>query len=168
MSVTQKHELAAEMKVLGTNLLKGKEFMLAAEKYSLALKLLISDGCRGKAEDNHEERISLIRMNLALCFMKLNAYDGVIYHTDSVVKCLEEPEIAVKIPKCQNHLIKTLYRRAWALCHINEFERCKKDIGRILELDPENVETTKLLSMVEVRVKQNDRMMSNNLRSMFR
>ena len=168
MSVEQKHSLAAEMKLLGTNLLKGKEYLLAAEKYGLALKLLISDGCRGQSQDSHEEKISLIRMNMSLCFMKLNAYEGVIYHSKFVLEYLENPDIAVKIPKCQDHMIKTLYRRAWAYCQINEFEKCKSDISRVLELDPDNGETIKLLTVVESRVKQNDRKMSNNLRSMFR
>ena len=168
MSVEQKHSLAAEMKLLGTNLLKGKEYLLAAEKYGLALKLLLSDGCRAQSQDGHEEKISVIRMNMSLCFMKLNAYEGVIYHSKFVLEYLENPDIAIKIPKCQDHMIKTLYRRAWAYCQINEFEKCKRDISRVLELDPDNGETTKLLSMVESRVKQNDRKMSNNLRSMFR
>ena len=168
MDITQTHNLAEEMKLLGTNLLKGKEYLLAAEKYGLALKLLLSDGCRAQPQDNHEEKISLIRMNLSLCFMKLNAYDGVIYHSKFVLDCLENPEVSVNIPKCQDHVIKTLYRRAWAYCRINEFEACNRDINRIQELDPENAETAKLLSVVECRVKRNDKIMSNNLRSMFR
>ena len=168
MEITQKHGLAAEMKVLGTNLLRGRDYLLAAQKYGLALKLLVSDGCRAVPEDNHEEKICLIRMNISLCFMKMNAYDGVIYHSKYVLDCLENPEVAVKIPKCQEHIIKTLYRRAWAYCHINEFEDCKQDVSRIFDLDPDHVETTKLLGVVESRVKQNDKMMSNNLRNMFR
>ena len=174
MKASEKHEMAHKMKLLGTESLKCKNYLIAAEKYGLAFKLLISDECTGADESNqeqimqvmesHEDQITQVRLNLSLCFMKLNIPEGVLHHCDSIVSYIYSSKDAAKT----NYVIKVLYRRAWAFCQINEYEKCKVDINKVLALDPDNKDTLQLLSVLDNKIKHSDQVMSNNLRNMFK
>lgn len=164
MSIETKHKLAELMKEQGTKMFRLKNYLYAAEKYGLALKLMLSDGCRGVAEDSHDSKTNFIRMNLSLCYMKLSIPEGVIYHCDIVLNNLETDK---SDKSSDEFLIKSLYRRAWAYCNINEYGKSEKDLNRILSIDSNNVDAHKLSKCLESKVKESDRMMSNNLKTMF-
>eukprot|EP00116_Pleurobrachia_bachei_P009024 sb/3469286/ len=162
MEAVDQHVIAMELKSLGTELFREKEFTLAAEKYGMALKILVSDGCRAGALDNHGEKINSIRSNLALCFQKMNQPEGTLYHCEQL---LSDKKHLVDDEKLR---VKVLYRRAWAFCEINEFEKCKKDISSVLKLDKGNCDALKLRGVLESKIKDNNRDMSTKLRGLFR
>ena len=168
MTIPEKHTLALEMKSLGTNLLKRNNFSFAAEKYGLALKLLLSDGCRAIPEDSHAEKANSVRMNLSLCFMKLEMPEAVIYHCNSVISSLEKEEISELDSPSVDRLIKSLYRRAWAFLQINEYAKSRADIDRIMEMDGNNCEAEKLSVVLGNKIKIGDQKMSVNLKNLFR
>lgn len=168
MSTLTKHEIAFEMKKLGTESLKCKNYLIAAEKYGLALKLLLCCECV-HTDKAQMDLIIQIRLNLSLCFMKINVPEGVLHHCNSVLGHQNWPkDFSDQSFEDYSYLIKVLYRRAWALCQINEFAMCKEDVSKILKYDPENKEAVQLASHLDSKIKQSDRVMSNNLRNMFR
>ena len=162
MEPTEQHVIAMELKSLGTGLFREKEFTLAAEKYGMALKILVSDGCRAGVLDNHGEKINSIRSNLALCFQKMGQPEGTLYHCEQL---LSDKKHLVDDEKLR---VKVLFRRAWAFCEMNEFEKCKKDITSVLGLDKGNCDALKLRGVLESKIKDNNRDMSTKLRGLFR
>ena len=166
LSSSEKYEYALCTKELATESFGSKEYILAAEKYSLILKLLLS--VNGDVEEDHDHKLVLVRLNLALCFMKLNIPDGVIYHTDAVLSIIGDHEENVKkISTARELFVKTLYRRAWAFCAINEFEKCREDLNKLFLVDSDNSAALQLKSSVDKKNRDSDRQMSSNLRGIF-
>ena len=160
LSSKEKHEIAGHMKTLGTKLFKEKSFKLAAQKYGLTLKLLHADNCRVDPLPEHTSQVNSVRMNLALCFMKLAAPEPVIFHCTSIVESLKGDANSDQLLKCLN-------RRAWAYSQLNEFEKAQADLNEVLKIEEENFDAIKLTRTLASKIKKADAEMSNNLKKLF-
>lgn len=166
LDIAEKHGIAERAKASGTDLIKEKKYSLAAEKYSFALKMLISDGCRGVIEDNHVERCDAIKMNLALCYMKLGNPEHVITHCSDVIDNLYNK----KVNNCEDapFILKAVYRRAWAYCEINEYDKCQDDLESMLLIGGDMKDAVELKKKLAVKIKNSNNALGSNLQKMFR
>ncbi|XP_067865472.1 FK506-binding protein-like [Heterodontus francisci] len=148
MPFEEKWQAAMHHKAKGTEHFKSGNLFGAARRYSKSLKLLVTvkyDVPLEKGEEYNKARRALYS-NLAACQIKQNQYGSVVQN------CSKALEIDPDSVKC-------LYRRGQAYASINEFDKAKGDLKRVLELEPGNTAAVQQLRILNEQVKtQNDKM----------
>jgi len=138
--------LVVKNKDEGNELFKGGNYQHAVQRYTKAL------GHTGKFFDLDDEgkaevealKLSLF-LNLAQCYIKLELWPKAVGNCDSALK-IEEKNV------------KALYRRAFALVQLKDFDKAEADLKVIGELGAEDAACVKLRQRVEaVKAKQKER-----------
>ena len=125
-----------------TELFKGKNFAHAAARYTKAL------GHCGKFVDmtpEVKEEVAKVKLslylNLAMCYMKLEAWSKVV-------------------PNCKDALsfdennVKALYRRGKAFFKLKKIDDANKDVKRALKIVPEDKQLLKLKKHIDASIKK--------------
>ncbi|XP_022678604.1 peptidyl-prolyl cis-trans isomerase FKBP62 isoform X2 [Setaria italica] len=146
MSGHEKLEAAEKSKVANNDLFNIGKFQRAAKKYSKGLNYINEDG---NFEDEVEKLMKTLRvscwLNHAACCLKLKD------NAQAISLCSK----VLEIESCN---VKALYQRAQAYVESYDLELAKRDVLKVLELDPDNKEVKLLQAhLKKLQVESNKR-----------
>ncbi|XP_078422722.1 FK506-binding protein-like [Cetorhinus maximus] len=156
MGFEEKWQVAMQHKAKGTEYFKSGNLFGAALRYAKSLRLLVTakyDVPLEKGEEYDQTRKALYS-NLAACQIKQKQYRNVIQN------CSKALEIDPDSMKC-------LYRRGQAYASINEFDKAKGDLRRVLKLEPGNSAAAQQLRVLNEQVKAQNEKMGKAMSKLF-
>jgi heat shock protein 4 len=120
----------------GTELFQGTNWLPASQRYKRALnhchELFKLDLTGPQREDGNKLKTSL-NLNMAQCFIKLEKWDDVKFHCNTVLNELDQESI------------KALYRRALAYEKTKDYDAAKKDLNKALKINGDEKDCINLL-----------------------
>ncbi|GCC33687.1 hypothetical protein chiPu_0012157 [Chiloscyllium punctatum] len=152
----EKWQMAMHHKAKATEHFKSGNLFGAALRYAKSLKLLVTvkyDLPLEKTKEYVQARKALYS-NLAACQIKQKQYRNVIHN------CSKALEIEPDSVKC-------LYRRGQAYASINEFDKAKRDLKRVLKLEPANSAAAAQLRVLIEQIKAQNEKMGKAMSKLF-
>ncbi|XP_069775294.1 FK506-binding protein-like [Narcine bancroftii] len=156
MTFDEKWQAAIHHKTKGNEQFKNGNHFGAARRYAKSLKLVVSvkyEVPLEKGEEYDKVRCTLYS-NLAACQLKQNQFGNVIRN------CSKALEIEPNSVKC-------LYRRGQAHASINEGDKAKWDLKRVLKLEPGNTAAVHQLRMVTKQVRAQNEKLGKAMSKLF-
>ena len=139
----------------GNKFFVAKEFNSAHRKYKRALEFLENDyGLEGEAKEAAHKAKSAVLSNLAQTCINLNLLQEALTHCN---KALESDA----------HNVKALFRRGKVFGLLDEWDDGKRDLLRILETDPTNVDAQRELKIITDKIAEYDRKQKARFSKMF-
>lgn len=157
MSAPEKLDVASHHKAVGNEKFKVGSHFMAAKRYSMALKYLISISPMILSD---EERDHVRELKVA-CLSNLAASQLKLQIPHSAAKNCS------KVLEADPNNLKALYRRGQALMFMNDFDSAREDIERARRLDPSSRAVSELLKELQSREQQQKRHYHQALKSMF-
>jgi len=160
MDDAQKLELAKDCKNEGVELYMKREFRGAFLKFSLGVKYLVTILSKSeKGEDNPLEAeksqlITVLYNNLASCHVQKGNWE---HAADVATSVLEKDPLNVK----------ALYRRGISYIEIQEYEKARIDLDKLLELEPDNQLAKNRINLLNERVRQFNNDFAVRMKKMF-
>ncbi|XP_051899528.1 FK506-binding protein-like [Pristis pectinata] len=156
MTFEEKWQAAMHHKTKGTEHFKNGNLFGATRRYAKSLRLLVSvkyEVPPEKGEEYNKVRCTLYS-NLAACQLKQNQYRNVIQN------CSKALEIEPNSVKC-------LYRRGQAYASINEVDKAKGDLKRVLKLEPGNTAAVQQLRIVTKQIRAQNEKLGKAMSKLF-
>ena len=120
---------------------------MASKKYKKIVEFLEHEiSLQGEKEDDRKAVLQAGRLNLAMCYLKLNDWIEARNVCDKVIE---------ENPKAE----KAFFRRGEALVALNDHEMAKESFQKCLELDPENKAAKNKVTLCLVQIKSIDTVM---------
>ena len=152
----EKLKRSQSYKMLGVELFKQSKIHMAFKKFSRALKYAILVGKEPPL--NILEEVTKLKcqcyLNLGACQMQAENYSAVIDNCSKAL-CLD------------SNNIKGLYRRAQALCKLDDYTSAVEDLKKAKTLEKGNTAVDRLLVVAEAKVKSQEEKMSHAMSKMF-
>uniref|UniRef100_UPI00398F24FA FK506-binding protein-like n=1 Tax=Pristiophorus japonicus TaxID=55135 RepID=UPI00398F24FA len=156
MGFEEKWEAALHHKAKGTQHFKNGNLFGASRRYAKSLRLLVTvkyDVPLEKGEEYDKLR-SMLYSNLAACQMKQNQYRNAIQNCSKALEM--DPDS-----------VKCLYRRGQAYASINEFDKAKGDLKRVLTLEPGNTAALQQLRILNGQIKAQNEKLGRAMSKLF-
>lgn len=156
MTFNEKWLSAMHHKARGTEHFKNGNLFGATRHYAKSLRLLVSvkyEVPLERGEEYNKARCALYS-NLAACQLKQNQ------HTNVIQNCSKALEIEPNSVKC-------LYRRGQAYASINEVDKAKRDLQRVLKLEPGSTAAAQQLRTLTQQVRADNEKLSKAMSKLF-
>ncbi|XP_072115132.1 FK506-binding protein-like [Mobula birostris] len=156
MSFEEKWQAAMRHKTKGTEHFKNGNLFGATRRYAKSLRLLVSvkyEVPPEKGEEYIKVRCALYS-NLAACQLKRSQYRNVIQNCSKALEL--EPDS-----------VKCLYRRSQAYTSINEVDKARGDLQRVLKLEPGNTAAVQQLRIVTQQIRAQNEKLGKAMSKLF-
>mmetsp|Transcript_11818 Transcript_11818/g.14701 ORF Transcript_11818/g.14701 Transcript_11818/m.14701 type:complete len:760 (+) Transcript_11818:157-2436(+) len=139
----------------GTSLFKDGNFEPASLRYKRSLQHCDKFFDLSEEDKKEIEDIKLsLHLNIAMCHIKLEAWEFALKHIDEALKI--DPE------SC-----KALYRRALVLEKQKDFDKAKNDLLKAQKISPDDKAVIRLMERVNIQIKRQDAKAKKMAQKMF-
>ena len=137
----QKVEQAKLFKERGTHFFKNGKYDLAKNKYNKIIEFLEHEiSLKGEKEDERRAILQAGRLNLSMCFLKMEQF-------------IEARDVCDKVIEENKESEKAFFRRGEARYNLNDHEMAKLDYTTVLKLDPNNKAAKNRLAQCNNKIK---------------
>lgn len=151
----QKLEQAQLFKDKGTKHFKDGKYEIASTRYQKVIEFLEHEiSLKGEADTERKNILQAGRLNLALCYLKMN-------------KWIEARGVCDKAIEEDSGAAKAWFRRGEAQLALNDCDSAKADFEKTVDLDPENKAAKSKIAMCLSRIKSQKQKEKKTFANMF-
>jgi len=138
MNATEKIEAAEKYKESGNDAYKNGKYSRATKKYTAAIKFIEFDSSFTDEEKQVAKKLKIsLNLNSAAVAIKTKSWDTARKSSEKVLDLERSNE-------------KALYRFAQASMELGEYEESRRSLKKILEVDANHAEATRLMARLKV------------------